>query len=258
MEWNKWETKRVLGLLMDLGEAMLHCGAEIHRVEDTLCRLGRAYGAERTEVFAIDSCIITSMIFPRIGELVNSRRIGSGEQTNLTLLEELNRLSRRLVAHPMPPDALEACLHRALNEKPSDWKGAVGSMLAAGGLCLFFGGSFADGAVALAVALLIWVMQQWFSPLCPNKVFFNFVASLVCGLIICGICRMLPCLRMDMIMIGDIMLLIPGIAFTNSVRNMLVGDTMSGTIRLVEALLVAVALACGFMLAITFTGGGLI
>lgn len=258
MELSKWETKRVLGLLMDLGEAMLQCGAEIHRVEDTLCRLGKAYGAARMEVFAINSCIITSMVFPHMGEMVNSRRISSGEQTNLTRLEELNRLSRRIVEEPLHPDAFEFRLQRALNAVPADWKGAVGSMLASGGFCLFFGGNLVDASAALLLGLLIWAMQKWFSPLCPNKVFFNFVASLFCGAVTCGICRLWPSLQMDMILIGDIMLLIPGIAFTNSVRNMLVGDTMSGTMRLVEALLIAVALACGFMLALTWLGGGLV
>lgn len=38
-------------------------------------------------------------------------------------------------------------------------------------------------------------------------------------------------------MIGDIMLLIPGILMTNSIRDILIGDTISGVMRLVESLL---------------------
>ena len=56
-------------------------------------------------------------------------------------------------------------------------------------------------------------------------------------------------------MIGDIMLLIPGIAMTNSVRDILVGDTISGIMRLIESLVWAGALACGFMSAIWILGG---
>ena len=52
-------------------------------------------------------------------------------------------------------------------------------------------------------------------------------------------------------MIGDIMLLIPGILMTNSIRDILIGDTISGVMRLVESLLWAGALAC----AIWFVGG---
>ena len=48
---------------------------------------------------------------------------------------------------------------------------------------------------------------------------------------------------MDKIMIGDIMLLIPGLMSTNAIRDVLIGDTLSGIIRLIAALLLAAALA---------------
>ena len=60
--------------------------------------------------------------------------------------------------------------------------------------------------------------------------------------------------HIDKIMIGDIMLLIPGVAFTNAVRNVLIGDTISGLMRLVESVLWAGAIACGFVLSIWVTG----
>ena len=66
---------------------------------------------------------------------------------------------------------------------------------------------------------------------------------------------MYPPLHLDKIMIGDIMLLIPGIAMTNSVRDILVGDTISGVMRLIESLLWAGSIAFGFMLAIRLIGG---
>ena len=62
--------------------------------------------------------------------------------------------------------------------------------------------------------------------------------------------------HVDKIMIGGIMLLIPGIAMTNSVRDMLIGDVMSGWFRLLNALLIAGAIACGFALSIILIGGG--
>jgi uncharacterized membrane protein YjjP (DUF1212 family) len=56
-------------------------------------------------------------------------------------------------------------------------------------------------------------------------------------------------------MIGDIMLLIPGIALTNSIRNLIVGDTVSGLTRFTQSLVLAGALAGGFMLSIALLGG---
>ncbi len=48
------------------------------------------------------------------------------------------------------------------------------------------------------------------------------------------------------------MLLIPGLMSTNAIRDVLIGDTLSGIIRLIAALLLAAALALGFMGAIIF------
>ena len=53
----------------------------------------------------------------------------------------------------------------------------------------------------------------------------------------------------DKIAIGDIMLLIPGAALTNALRDLLSGDTISGLTRLVQAVLAAIAVATGFALA---------
>ena len=57
----------------------------------------------------------------------------------------------------------------------------------------------------------------------------------------------------DKVMIGDIMLLIPGLALTNAVKDMFVGDTITGSLRLVESVLWAAGIACGFALAVFIT-----
>ena len=59
----------------------------------------------------------------------------------------------------------------------------------------------------------------------------------------------------DKIMIGAIMLLIPGIAMTNALRDMLMGDIASGMLRLVDSIIVAASIACGFALSIILFGG---
>ena len=58
----------------------------------------------------------------------------------------------------------------------------------------------------------------------------------------------------NMIMIGDIMLLIPGLMLVNSVREMLCGDIMSGLLRLLESIVLALSIACGFAVAIMTLG----
>ena len=47
--------ERFLHEILIMGELMQTCGAEVFRVEDTLARMGKAYGVERMNVFVITS-----------------------------------------------------------------------------------------------------------------------------------------------------------------------------------------------------------
>ena len=130
----------------------------------------------------------------------------------------------------------------------------LGSVLAAGTLAVFFGGNVMDGVLAAVFAVVIWLMQVYFAPVCTNNILFNFVCSFVTGVLI-GVAGHIFPIHGDKVMIGDIMLLIPGLALTNAVKDMFVGDTITGSLRLVESLLWAVSIACGFALAVYVVGG---
>ena len=58
------EDVKMLGLFMDVGAMMIRNGSEVKRVEDTLRRMGAAYGAERMDVFAITSTLVCTMNMP--------------------------------------------------------------------------------------------------------------------------------------------------------------------------------------------------
>ena len=90
-----------------------------------------------------------------------------------------------------------------------------------------------------------------------NMVVYYFVSSLCAGIVAILTVKMGLGVNLDKIMIGGIMLLIPGIALTNSIRDMLIGDLGSGLLRLVNALLQSTSIACGFALSIIAFGGAL-
>ena len=113
---------------------------------------------------------------------------------------------------------------------------------------MFFGGTGPDGLAAAVFALALCLLQTYLPLICRNKVLFNFLAAFCVGSLIGLACRALPALHGDKIIIGDIMLLIPGLAFTNAVKDIFIGDTISGVMRLIETVLWAAALALGFAL----------
>ncbi|MDO5381455.1 MAG: threonine/serine exporter family protein [Eubacteriales bacterium] len=239
--------ERMLGLLLDIGEVMIKNGSEVKRVEETITLMGRAYGADKMDVFVITSSIVVTMNFHNDKSVSRTRRILQSPITDFKKLENINDLSRRYCCDAFSLDELEKELKKINNAEIRLHRRCIGGMLLTGTLTIFYGGNIKDGIIAMLVALIICILQKYFAPLCTNTVFFNFLCSFVAGVLICVISRVIS-VNIDKIMIGDIMLLIPGIALTNSVKDVFVGDTISGIMRLAESFMWAGALACGFML----------
>ena len=251
MTLTREEQNRLLHGMLEMGDLMLDCGAEVSRVEDTLTRLGRAYGAEHVEVFVITSIISITLAFPDDEASTETRRVHSGGGTDFYRLEKLNALSRACCAHPFPlPEMRQRLDAIAAGHKPFP----AGSVLTGGWVAVFFGGTVWDGLVAAAFGALICLLQLWLGRTKLNTVAFNLLVTLLTGLGVGLTTAVIPGLHMDTIIMGDIMLMIPGLAITNAVRNMLVGDTISGAVRLLESLIWAAALAGGFMMALAIVG----
>lgn len=236
--------------LLNIGENLLGSGAEINRVEDTLERIGKACGAVKVHAFVITEAIVLTVSFGGEAELTQIRRIKGGQSHNFYKIDKLNALSREICSGFLSPEEfyeqLESVSRHAENRK----KLYVGSVLGAGSFTLFFGGSVLEAVAVAVLGCLICWMQIHIEPLWDNSTIYLFFISLFIGVIICALAKADPGLQADNIMIGDIMLLVPGIAITNAARDMLVGDNISGILRLTEALLRAAALALGFSAAI--------
>lgn len=240
--------------LLDIGEALLASGAEVNRVEDTLTRLGRAYGAESVDIFVITSDIVLTILFHDGTELTQSRRISNGLGTDFEKLEALNALSRDCCRAPLPPEELRARVEEIVSVRPSVPLLYLGSILGGGAFTLFFGGSWLDGLFSAGMSALVCLLQQKILPLFRNAAVFDFLAALLVGSLVFLAARAVPVLSSEKILIGIIMLLIPGAVITNSVRDMLVGHTVSGLLRLVESLILSGALALGFGSAMYLVG----
>mgnify|MGYP000081423579 CR=1 FL=1 len=244
MEKNSMEQtnteNRLLQLLLETGERLMASGAEVKRVEDTLERIGVAYGAERMNVFVITSSIVNHSGKKRRNSF-DSHKTDYKISTDFLALERINALSRECCREPLPLDLFEQRLRECVPPK-KQWQMYLGSVLAAGSFAVFFGGSFADGLAAAVFAVIICLFQEKGAQLLANNVMFNLVCSFFTGTLICLTVKFLPFFHADKIMIGDIMLLIPGIAITNSIRDMLMGDTIAGIMRLIESILWAGAL----------------
>lgn len=244
-----------LRYILDAGELMLFSGGEINRVEQTLQHMAYAYGGEDVNVFVITTNIIMTVRFPGGIELTQTREIPNGGKLDFTRLEALNELSRQCCREPLEPAKLRQRLDELEKIEVSTKVLFLASMLSTGVFAIFFGGNIWDALVAAGFAIIICLMQKKVANLCPNNMIFCLLCSLVIGLGIGAVGRIVPILHPDKIMIGDIMLLIPGLGITNAIRDVFAGDTISGMLRLVESVLWTAALAAGFMISMGLIGG---
>ena len=239
--------------MLDLGEGILSAGGEINRVEDSLVRVGNAFGASRTNVFVLTSVINLTVTFPDGTSETETRRFLASPVNDLRKLEELNSICRACAK--MDIYKFNEALQKVLSVRSNALHIYIGNVITALAFTLFFGGSLADSGIAALFAVFISLLQAYFSKICPNKVFFYLVTSIIIGSGIILTTRFINGLNVDKIIIGDIMLLIPGLAITNAIRDIIIGDTVSGIIKLSESLLWAISLAGGFMLALGLCGG---
>ena len=242
--------EKVLSLALDLGKSMVQCGAEINRVEETVRRVCYAYGISRTEVFSIISMVYATVIDKDGSTQTQMRRIYS-YAPNFDRLEQLNSLSRKICA-TVPDIDLAAEELKAIFVKKKPFRPTVclGYIIAAMGFTVFFGGTLLDAAASAPIALIIYLMNAYIKATGVNRLFYTALSSFLAGALALLFVRFGFGENANMIMIGDIMLLIPGLMLVNSVREMLCGDIMSGLLRLLESVIIAMAIACGYAVAI--------
>mgnify|MGYP000093274481 FL=1 len=53
-------TKEILTLAVEIGDAMLRCGAEIYRVEDSVIRILEAFGLDDFDAYVLSNGIFAS------------------------------------------------------------------------------------------------------------------------------------------------------------------------------------------------------
>lgn len=234
--------------VLDIGQAMLQSGAEVSRVEDSIRRLCVSFGAERADVFTITSSIVVTIYSHSFGALTQTRRVG-GQQYDLHRLELLNLLCRRICAEHLSLEGTERALD-AIQSEPQYSFGIqlVTYALISSSFSLFFGGSALDAVASGVIGIVLKCLDLLIRRTQANAFLSALLCSCLGGLLAALAVRTGLGDNVDMISIGNIMLLIPGIALTNSLRDMFSGNTISGMMRFIEAVLLALVIACGFAL----------
>lgn len=246
----------LLKTILDISQQMIEVGAEVHRVEDSIIRICNAYDVSRVDVYVTTFNIIVSVENHDGSVFTNTRRI-TQTSTNIEYLHKLNSLARKIVAERLSIQDIKTELSN-IKQTPiySDAVVVLFYGVIACSFSVFFGArTIGEIITSLFIGLLVGVFSKLMEQLKFNKLFSKFLCSFFAAIsaFICLKLGIIP--EVDKVIIGNIMSLIPGIGLTNSLRDLFTGDSITAVLRLIEAILLALCIACGYIVTVYLFGG---
>ncbi len=252
------EVKNLLVLAIFAGRIMLKNGAEIYRVEDTVQRIC----SSRENITNVDAFVTPTGIFISVeyqNEVFTYLRRVRNLTTNLNIISEINEFSRRFVQTDISIEEGIKILTSIDTTKPYPpvIKALFGSVAAAC-FSLMFGGTIRDFISCVFVSFIVIIILNKLSRFELTFFLENFLGAFLASsfsyaTVLIGFGE-----NLDMIIIGSIMYLVPGVSMTNAVRDTMSGDFLSGQSRGVEAIFSALAIAFGVGIVLNFYLKGVI
>ncbi|EGT3616303.1 threonine/serine exporter family protein [Clostridium perfringens] len=235
---------RIINLSTDLGTLMLENGAETYRVEETMSRICLAYGINKVDVFVIPTNIIITI---KIDDNAISRTKRVTSRTiNLDKISKLNNLSRDIAFNNVSIEDAEIALNKIDSEKVYSLKVKIlGFLITASSFTLLFGGNIKDALASGFTGIVLCILSYFLNILKTNNFFINILSGALASLLAFFSIKLNLASNLNEIIIGSLMPLVPGLAITNSLRDIIAGDLVAGSAKFIEAFLIAVGIAIG-------------
>jgi len=238
------------------GEIMLESGAETYRVEDTISHFLKKASLKHAQVFVITTGIIATLSDPSIEAITVVRRI-SRRSTNLNKIYRVNEVSRKFYEEEMElEEAFHELKHIREEKTYSSFAKNVGIVFTTAFFTLLLGGSYQDSVLSALVGIVLAAGLYLGKKVGFQGFLLDGINS--CLVVICALLlvHLIPIeLNTDLIIIGGIMPMVPGVAITNAIRDTLQGDYVSGGARVLEACMEAAAIAFGACVGMAFFRG---
>lgn len=244
--------ERDLDLLLNTcllaGKIMTESNAEMYRVEDTMSRIASASGNYRLVSYVTQTGLFIG--FDRTStirmEQITNRTI------NLERVVKVNNLSRKYVANELTLEELYSALQEVEKDRRMFpvWLQIISAAIISGTIMILFGGELKDLPITLLIGGVGYIVYLCSLRFFRIKFLAEFLSSLIIGIAAILSVRLGIGLNQDLIIIGCVMPLVPGVQITNAIRDLLAGHYVSGVSRGAEAMMTAAMI--GFAIAFIF------
>ena len=241
------DVKKVVDLALEAGRILLKNGAEIFRVEETITRICQRFHVDQVDIFTLSHAIFVSAENGMEEAYTKVKHIPLSS-AHLGIVAEVNDLSREIAAGRVTMEEAAKKLKEIDEMQP---KRPDFQILAAGAssasLGFLLGSTETESGVAFLIGCLLYVWVRTAKRHHMSKIIVNLVGGVVITALAL-LARQIPfweTLRLEGMISGAIMPLVPGMAFVNAIRDIADSDFLSGTVRMIDALLVFVYIAIG-------------
>lgn len=241
------EIKKVLQLALDAGITQLSNGAEVWRVEETLSHICSAYGIEDVDAFVLSNAIFITGnnegedVYAKVKHVPLSG-------VHLGIVTAVNNLSREISSGSLTVDEARERLG-AIQKIPAKNTFYRAGASAVGAACFIYilGANVPESIIAGCIGGFVFLFSNLMDRQKLSKLVKNIFEGAFVGLLAYLVTRIPGFSGFDIgkIIIGGIMPLIPGAAFINSIRDIANTDFLSGTVRMLDTIMVFVYLAVG-------------
>lgn len=252
---DRQEARELMEMAIFVGQLLIQNGAEIYRAEDTVQRICES----RQNIYDVDVFCLTSAIFVSLEydyeTITLFKNIGDSSM-NLEKIDILNEFSRTFVKDHLSIQEGRKLL-RKITEVPVRplWERAIFAGLASAFFNYLSGGGISDFFCSLGISAIVYVVVFYLAKFRVTFFIENFIGAFLCSALAISCVILDFGKNLDAIVIGCLMILVPGVAITNAVRDIMSGDFLSGLIGLTKAIFAALAIALGVGVVLNFQYG---
>ncbi|MDU1954197.1 MAG: threonine/serine exporter family protein [Peptoniphilus lacydonensis] len=238
------EAKDLMNLSLYTGALLIQNGAESYRAEDTIERICKSVSnISNVSAYALPSAIFISMEFE--GETLSNFRKITIADTNLYKIDRVNSFSREFVSSDFSIKEAYDKLFEIDNTEEKEEKIYLSGGIAASFFSVLFGGDLKDFFASFFIGILIPIILDKLSHFKLSFFINNIICAFITSILAITFVHFNFGSNIDNIIIGVIMLLVPGVAITNSVRDIMSGEFITGAITMIKAFFIALAIAFG-------------
>lgn len=248
------QNELVIKLAALAGQIMLEAGGETYRVEDTINRILTSYGISNAQSFVMPTGIVISGEHLDGSTISLVRRI-SAINVDLEKISMINDLSRRISQDKLTFEEFNEGLEN-IRRSPYYplWITLMMTGFSAFCFTMIFRGTTTEAICAFFAGIAVYIMKRIAKGFRLNFFLQNAVGGIT-AVLAGSLFKQLNIIpTISLMVIGTIMLLVPGITITNAIRDTFQGDYISGVTRGVEAFVTASGIAFGTAIGFFMTG----